>query len=28
VLDLQPKIIYAGHGGPFTAESVRRRFFK
>jgi len=28
VLDLQPKIIYAGHGGPFTANSVRRRFFK
>ncbi|MGA2157974.1 MAG: MBL fold metallo-hydrolase [Dehalococcoidia bacterium] len=28
VLDLQPKIIYAGHGGPFTTESVRRRFFK
>ncbi len=28
VLDLQPKIIYAGHGGPFTADSVRRRFFK
>ncbi|MGA9048382.1 MAG: MBL fold metallo-hydrolase [Dehalococcoidia bacterium] len=28
VLDLQPKIIYAGHGGPFTAESIRRRFFK
>jgi glyoxylase-like metal-dependent hydrolase (beta-lactamase superfamily II) len=28
VLGLQPSIIYAGHGGPFTAESVRRRFFK
>jgi hydroxyacylglutathione hydrolase len=27
VLDLKPKIIYAGHGGPFTAASVRRRFF-
>lgn len=27
VLDLSPKIIYAGHGGPFTADSVRRRFF-
>jgi len=27
VLDFNPKIIYAGHGGPFTAESVRRRFF-
>ncbi len=28
VLDLRPSIIYAGHGGPFTVESVRRRFFK
>jgi hydroxyacylglutathione hydrolase len=27
VLDFNPKIIYAGHGGPFTAESVRRKFF-
>ncbi|MGD0856193.1 MAG: MBL fold metallo-hydrolase [Dehalococcoidia bacterium] len=27
VLDFNPKIIYAGHGGPFTAGSVRRRFF-
>jgi hydroxyacylglutathione hydrolase len=27
VLDLNPKIIYAGHGGPFTARAVRRRFF-
>jgi hydroxyacylglutathione hydrolase len=27
VLDLNPKIIYAGHGGPFTVDSVRRRFF-
>jgi glyoxylase-like metal-dependent hydrolase (beta-lactamase superfamily II) len=27
VLDLKPKIIYAGHGGPFTPEAVRRRFF-
>jgi hydroxyacylglutathione hydrolase len=28
VLDFDPKIIYAGHGGPFTASDVRRRFFK
>jgi hydroxyacylglutathione hydrolase len=28
VLDLNPKIIYAGHGGPFTIPSVQRRFFK
>jgi len=28
VLDAKPKIIYAGHGGPFTAESVQRKFFK
>ncbi|MBN1691442.1 MAG: MBL fold metallo-hydrolase [Dehalococcoidia bacterium] len=28
VLDFDPKIIYAGHGGPFTAPAVRRRFFK
>ena len=27
MLDLNPKIIYAGHGGPFTAAAVRRRFF-
>ena len=27
VLDLNPKIVYAGHGGPFTVDSVRRRFF-
>jgi hydroxyacylglutathione hydrolase len=27
VLDLNPKIVYAGHGGPFTVNSVRRRFF-
>lgn len=27
VLDLNPKIIYAGHGGPFTIDSVRRKFF-
>jgi len=27
VLDFNPKIIYAGHGGPFTAAAVRRRFF-
>lgn len=27
VLDLDPKIVYAGHGGPFTVDSVRRRFF-
>jgi hydroxyacylglutathione hydrolase len=27
VLELNPKIIYAGHGGPFTAAAVRRRFF-
>jgi hydroxyacylglutathione hydrolase len=27
VLDLNPKIIYAGHGGPFTVDSVRRKFF-
>lgn len=26
VLDYNPKIIYAGHGGPFTVEEVRRRF--
>jgi len=26
VLDYNPKIIYAGHGGPFTVEDVRRRF--
>jgi hydroxyacylglutathione hydrolase len=28
VLDFNPKIIYAGHGGPFTAPAVRRKFFK
>jgi hydroxyacylglutathione hydrolase len=27
VLDFNPKIIYAGHGGPFTASDVRRKFF-
>jgi hydroxyacylglutathione hydrolase len=27
VLDFNPKIIYAGHGGPFTAPEVRRKFF-
>jgi hydroxyacylglutathione hydrolase len=27
VLELNPKIVYAGHGGPFTVDSVRRRFF-
>jgi hydroxyacylglutathione hydrolase len=27
LLDFNPKIIYAGHGGPFTARAVRRRFF-
>jgi len=27
VLDFNPKIIYAGHGGPFTAPAVRRKFF-
>ena len=26
VLDLNPKIVYAGHGGPFTVDSVRRKF--
>lgn len=27
VLELNPKIIYAGHGGPFTADAVERKFF-
>ena len=27
VFDLKPKIIYASHGGPFTPEAVRRKFF-
>lgn len=27
ILDRNPKIIYAGHGGPFTAGQVWRRFF-
>ncbi len=27
VLDKNPKIIYAGHGGPFTAGQVWRKFF-
>jgi len=26
MLELNPKIIYAGHGGPFTIDSVRRKF--
>lgn len=26
VLNLNPKIVYAGHGGPFTVDSVRRKF--
>lgn len=28
ILDLDPKIIYAGHGGHFTVPSVQRKFFK
>jgi glyoxylase-like metal-dependent hydrolase (beta-lactamase superfamily II) len=27
ILDKNPKIIYAGHGGPFTAGQVWRKFF-
>jgi hydroxyacylglutathione hydrolase len=27
VLDFNPKIIYAGHGGPFTSSAVRRKIF-
>jgi glyoxylase-like metal-dependent hydrolase (beta-lactamase superfamily II) len=27
LLDRNPKIIYAGHGGPFTAGQVWRKFF-
>ena len=27
ILDRNPKIIYAGHGGPFTAGQVWRKFF-
>jgi len=27
ILDKNPKIIYSGHGGPFTAGQVWRRFF-
>lgn len=28
VLDLNPKIVYAGHGGPFPIDAVRRKFLK
>ncbi len=27
VLDLNPSIMYAAHGGPFTPEAVKRKFF-
>jgi len=27
ILDLKPKIFYAGHGGPFTGGQVWRKFF-
>jgi len=27
ILDLRPKIFYAGHGGPFTGGQVWRKFF-
>lgn len=27
ILDRNPKIIYSGHGGPFTAGQVWRKFF-
>jgi hydroxyacylglutathione hydrolase len=27
VLDSHPRIIYVGHGGPFSSQQVRERFF-
>jgi hydroxyacylglutathione hydrolase len=28
IIDLNPKIIYTGHGGPFEIEEVREKFMK
>ena len=28
IIDLKPRIIYTGHGGPFNLETVKRKFGK